>query len=53
MNTVKKWMEITAVLIALYLILTHGNAFSAGVRAVSGAYNSAVANLQGHDKVAA
>jgi hypothetical protein len=40
-------MEITAVLIAVYLILTHGSAFSAGIRAISGAYNSAVANLQG------
>ena len=47
MNQLSRWMEITFVLIVIYLVLRNSSGFSSTVRAVSGAYNSAVRTLQG------
>lgn len=47
MKELDRWMEITFVLIVIYLVLSHGSAFSSAITAISGLYNGAVRNLQG------
>jgi hypothetical protein len=47
MNIVKQWIEITFVLILVYLILSHGTAFTGSINAISSAYIGAGKMLQG------
>jgi len=47
MNLVKQWFEITFVLILVYLVLSHGSAFSTSINAIAGAYTGSVKALQG------
>ncbi len=47
MDALKRWMEITFVLIIIYLVLSRGSAFSQVVRALSSAYGTSVMRLQG------
>lgn len=47
MGTLNRWIEITFVLILVFLVLSRASGFSQGVRAISSAYTSAVKALQG------
>lgn len=47
MRELRRWMEITFVLILVYLILSRGNAFSQVIGALSRGYVGAVVALQG------
>lgn len=47
MSTVERWLEITFVLIVLYLVLTNSSGFSSGVRAIGSVYTQSVRALQG------
>ena len=47
MNLVRRWFEITFVLILVYLILSHGQAFSSAVASLGGMYIGSVKALQG------
>jgi len=44
---IKRWMEITFILILLYLILSRATGFSNAIKAISGAYTQAGRMLQG------
>ncbi len=43
----RRWMEITFVLIIMYLILSRAAAFSIAVKAMTGGYIGSVMALQG------
>ena len=47
MNELRRWLEITFVLIVLYLVLSRASAFSTAVKALAGAYTGSVKALQG------
>ena len=47
MNTVSKLLAGTGILIAVYLVVTNPNGFSADTNSLSGAYVSGVKSLQG------
>lgn len=47
MSTIRQWLEITFVLILVYLVLTRARGFSAAIRAISGGYAESVKALQG------
>jgi hypothetical protein len=47
MNLVKQWFEITFILVLVYLILSHGDAFSKAIYAITGLYTGSVKSLQG------
>lgn len=47
MRELRRWMEITFVLILVYLILSRGSAFSQVIRALTSGYVGAVVALQG------
>lgn len=44
---IRRWLEITFVLIVLFLVLSRARAFSSGIRAIGSVYVSAVQALQG------
>lgn len=46
-NPVSKILEITFVLVLVFLVITNANGFSSAVRAIGGVYSSAVKTLQG------
>ena len=47
MNELRRWLEITFMLVVLYLVLSRAGAFSAAVKALSNAYVGSVRALQG------
>ena len=47
MDNVGRWLEITFVLIILYLVLSRAFGFSAVVKSMGGVYVNAVKALQG------
>ena len=47
MGELRRWMEITFILIVLYLVLSRAGAFSAAIKALSNAYVGGVKALQG------
>ena len=47
MNLVSRWIEITFILILLYLVLTRASGFSSVVRSIGTAYTGSVKALQG------
>jgi hypothetical protein len=47
MATVERWIEITFVLIVLYLVLTNSDGFSSAVRSLGSVYTQSVRALQG------
>jgi hypothetical protein len=47
MKLLSQYLEIAFVLILVYLILSHGPAFTSAVNAISGLNNGAIKNLQG------
>ena len=47
MNELRRWMEITFVLIVLYLVLSRAGAFSAAIKALTAGYIGGVRALQG------
>ena len=47
MGALKQWLEITFVLILVYLVLTRARGFAAAIRALSGGYAESVKALQG------
>lgn len=46
-DTVGKVLEITFILVLMYLVLTNGNAFSQVVSSIGSVYTSSVKTLQG------
>lgn len=44
---ISRWLEITFVLIVLYLVLSRAFGFSSAVKAIGGVYVDAVKALQG------
>ena len=46
-ETVGKVLEITFILVLMYLVLTNGSGFSSAVASVGSGYTSAVRTLQG------
>ena len=47
MGELRRWMEITFILIVIYLVLSRAGAFSLAIKALSSAYTGAVKALQG------
>lgn len=47
LSMARKFLEITFVLIVIYLVLSRAGAFSTALRSLTGAYVGAVAVLQG------
>jgi len=47
MKLIQQYFELAAILIAVYLILSHGPAFTGAVNAIAGLNNGAIKNLQG------
>lgn len=47
MNEVRRWMEITFILIVIFLVLSRAGAFSAAIKAIGGVYVGGVKALQG------
>ena len=47
MSNLSRWIEVTFVLIILYLVLSRAAGFSSAISAVSRAYTDAVRSLQG------
>lgn len=46
-DTVGRILEITFILVLMYLVLTNGNAFSQVVSSIGSVYNNSVRTLQG------
>lgn len=44
---IKKWMEITFVLILLYLILSRSTGFASAIKSIGSVYSQSVRALQG------
>jgi hypothetical protein len=47
MDALRRWLEITFVLIIVYLILSNGTAFSTAITSIGGMYIGSVKALQG------
>ena len=50
MSALRKWMEITFVLVFVFLVLKRARGFASGIRAISGGYVEAVRALQGQPR---
>lgn len=46
---IRRWMEITFILIMIYLVLSRGFEFSRVIRAIGDVYAQSVGALQGRD----
>ena len=44
---IKRWMEITFILILLYLVLSRSSAFASAIKAIGSVYTQAGRMLQG------
>ena len=47
MGSLRRWLEITFVLILVYLVLSRARGFASAIRAISGGYAESVKALQG------
>jgi hypothetical protein len=47
MNQLSRWLEITFMLIVLYLVLKNAKGFSSAITSLGGVYTSSVKVLQG------
>ncbi len=50
MGSLRRWLEITFVLVFVYLLLSRARASASVIRALSGGYVESVRALQGRDR---